>query len=279
MRVVLTRPANDAKVWAQGLTAAGHEVVLLPLIEIGAAPDPEQVAQYWRRLSQFQAVMFVSANAVTGFFAGRSAEPSREKPTGQVWGKTLLRAWATGPGTVQALLSQGVPADSIDSPEPSAAQFDSEALWEKVGNQLPPGVKVLIVRGTNDRLGEGHANGSNGSDGLGRDWLAGRLASAGVAVEFCVAYQRKKPVFAAGQLQAIQKRVNSDTADPLIWLFSSSEAISNLTDAFPGQLWSRSTALCTHPRIAQRARACGFGVVRESRPTLADVVASIESTA
>ncbi|MGE3348297.1 MAG: uroporphyrinogen-III synthase, partial [Ramlibacter sp.] len=41
----------------------------------------------------------------------------------------------------------------------------------------------------------------------------------------------------------------------------------------------RARAVATHPRIAQAAREAGFGVVCESRPALADVVASIESFA
>ncbi|MDQ3273162.1 MAG: uroporphyrinogen-III synthase, partial [Pseudomonadota bacterium] len=58
-----------------------------------------------------------------------------------------------------------------------------------------------------------------------------------------------------------------------VWLFSSSEAVGHLP---PGD-WSQGRALATHPRIAEAARAAGWGVVVESRPTLADIVASIES--
>ena len=49
------------------------------------------------------------------------------------------------------------------------------------------------------------------------------------------------------------------------------------------QVWAQAArAVATHPRIADAARAAGFGVVRLSRPTLDDVVrvvASIESGA
>ena len=47
--------------------------------------------------------------------------------------------------------------------------------------------------------------------------------------------------------------------------------------ALPDQDWGQARALVTHPRIAQAARAAGFGSVQECRPALADVVASIES--
>jgi uroporphyrinogen-III synthase len=62
-----------------------------------------------------------------------------------------------------------------------------------------------------------------------------------------------------------------------LWFFSSSEAIDHLAQARPVGPWSPSCALATHPRIAQRARDCGFGVVHESRPTLEAVIACIQS--
>ena len=47
--------------------------------------------------------------------------------------------------------------------------------------------------------------------------------------------------------------------------------------ALPAQRWAQAHALATPPRIAQAARQAGFGHVRECRPALGDVVASIES--
>jgi uroporphyrinogen-III synthase len=64
-----------------------------------------------------------------------------------------------------------------------------------------------------------------------------------------------------------------------VWLFSSSEAVANLRALLPDQSWQQARAVATHPRIAQAARDAGFAVVCESRPALADVVASIESFA
>lgn len=265
MRVVVTRPEGDALFWAQGLRGAGHEVVLLPLIVIRAAPDPVPIARCWERLSQFHSVMFVSANAVNGFFSNA--------PTAvQGWGNATARAWAAGPGTRQALLAQGVAPDAIDSPAAVSAQFDSESLWLQVRDQVRPGGKVLIVRGS------GVSAGDDATTGAGRDWLSGQLTDAGVAVEYCVAYQRGKPEFSDTQAIEVKRWTSAPCARDLVWLFSSSEAIANLVAAFPGQSWEGSRALCTHPRIAERARACGFGVVWESRPALPDVVASIEST-
>jgi uroporphyrinogen-III synthase len=65
--------------------------------------------------------------------------------------------------------------------------------------------------------------------------------------------------------------------DGAVWLFSSSEAVANLQACLPGQDWGAARALTTHGRIAEAARAAGFGVVREARPALADILASLES--
>jgi uroporphyrinogen-III synthase len=41
--------------------------------------------------------------------------------------------------------------------------------------------------------------------------------------------------------------------------------------------WRQARAIATHPRIAQAARAAGWGVVVESRPALDDIVMCLRS--
>ncbi|KQT08841.1 uroporphyrinogen-III synthase [Ramlibacter sp. Leaf400] len=253
MRVVLTRPRHEAGRWAQALQAHGHEVVLLPLIDIGPAPDLQALRRAAQGLSDFDAAMFVSGSAVQGFF--RDAMHSAAWPAG-------TRAWCTGPGTAQALLAAGVPADRIDAPPADAAQFDSEALWARVAAQARPGARVLLVRGA-------------GADGqpAGRDWLASRLQAAGAAVDTVASYSRHAPVW--GEVERAAASAAAD--DGSAWLFSSSEAIANLGELLPDRPWSRARAIATHERIARAARDAGFGVVCLSRPAEAAVVATLES--
>ena len=188
------------------------------------------------------------------------------------------RMWATGPGTRDALLAQSVPADLIDSPDSDAAQFDSEALWNIVKNQVKLGDKVLIVRGRS--LGLKGANGVESAKMNGRPWLADQLIATGVQVDEVISYERCAPVFDAAELALLRQA----SADQSIWLLSSSEAVANLCSISGlssslglGLNWSQARAIATHPRIARAAKDAGFGVVYESRPLLADVVASIES--
>lgn len=254
MRVIVTRPQREAQDWVQALRQAGHEALALPLISIAPAPDAAALQQAWRQLGGYLGLMFVSANAVDGFFAARPADAP--------W---PAQAWATGPGTVNALLRAGVPASQITAPPADAAQFDSEALWQQVAGRINPGVGVLIVRGADAAEGS--------SQGAGRDWFARQVAAAGGTVDFVASYQRCRPQLDAAQLQLAR----AAAGDGSVWLFSSSEAVHNLQASLPQQDWGAARAVATHARIAQAARAAGFAVVHESRPALADVRASIES--
>ena len=254
MRVVVTRPQREAQDWVQALQQAGHAAWALPLISIAPAPDMAAVQRAWQQVPRYQGLMFVSANAVEGFYAARP--PGAPEP---------VQAWATGPGTVRALLQAGQPAAQIVAPPGNAPQFDSEALWTLLAGRIQPGARVLVVRGA-DAAGRS-------SEGAGRDWFTQQVQQAGGTVDLLATYQRQRPVLNAEQ----QQRAQAAASDGSVWLFSSSEAVHNLQSCLPGQDWRAARAVATHARIAQAARAAGFAEVRESRPALADVQASIES--
>lgn len=271
MRVVVTRPAGDAASWVDGLLAAGFEPRALPLIGIGPVPDTTALQATWQHLDNYFALMFVSGNAVAHFFASKPVEV-------HVNNKYIAiknRVWVTGPGTTRALLQAGVDAGLIDAPAHDAGQFDSEALWAVVRDQVQPGRRVLIVRGADVQQGlpldETASRALN--PGAGRDWFASQVVQSGGEVDFVVAYQRCAPAFSPLQ----KAQIAAAATDGSVWLFSSSEAIANLQRALPDQSWANARAVATHARIAARAKQAGFGVVCESRPALASVVASIES--
>lgn len=277
MKIIVTRPRLEADAWVKQLQALHVDAVALPLIHIGAAANQANVAKAWENLHQYSAVMFVSSNAVRYFYlintpaAGvfndyiamknianfDQLEPLQRMP----------KMWATGPGTRDALLAQSVPSTYIDSPAMGAKQFDSEALWQIVKNQVKSGDKVLIVRGSSLITKDAEAVAING-----RPWLADQLTALGVQVDMVLSYQRSVPEFDMSELALIRQA----SADKSVWLLSSSEAVANLKTV-SGVNWSNARAIATHPRIAQVARDAGFGVVCESRPLLAEVVASIES--
>lgn len=263
VRVLVTRPAADAQLWVEQLQAHGLAATALPLIDIGSCEPAPAALQQARAHSttpgHYRALMFVSGNAVQYFFADQADGPARIAPP--------ARAWSPGPGTAKALLAAGIPLEQIDGPPADAAQFDSEALWPQVRAQIQPGDRVLLVRGS-----QAGATAS-GTAGQGREWLADQLRQAGAQVDFIAVYQRRAPQLTA-EAQALALASASDGA---LWLFSSSEAVVNLQQALPGTDWRQARALATHPRIAAAARNAGFGLVVECRPSLNDVVASIES--
>ncbi len=261
MRVIVTRPLREAKEWVAELSAAGLDALALPLIEIGPAPDQAALQQVWQRLADYVAVMFVSANAVEQFFAARPASG----PGFEV--QPALRAWATGPGTRRALLRAGVAAELIDSPAADAGQFDSEALWQIVAAQLRAAQRVLIVRGVDG------AAGAQAVSGNGREWFANQVAQAGAHTDFVVSYQRSVPQWSSQQQDAARQAAS----DGSVWLFSSSEALTNLGRCVPGQSWAAGRALATHPRIAAALAKAGFGAVAQTRPTVGDVLASLSA--
>jgi uroporphyrinogen-III synthase len=202
--------------------------------------------------------MFVSGNAVEQFFASKPSDVSwrAASPT------AAPRAWATGPGTRQALQQAGVDDRSIDAPDARSGQFDSEALWQRVAPTLPPRSRVLIVRGS-DAAGRS----------AGRPWLSDQLQAAGATVDLLPVYQRLAPAWSP-----VERALAADALhDGSVWLFSSSEAVLHLCELLPGHAFGAGRAVATHPRIAQAVRDAGFGVVAEARPALDDVIASIES--
>jgi len=248
LRVIVTRPAREAARWVEAFHARGIDAVALPLIEIapllpGMPTGPLDAGPH-------AALMFVSAAAVDGFFERHGAIAE-------------ARCWATGPGTAQALRRAGVPAGRIDAPPADAARFDSEALWARVQGQVRPGTRVLRVRG-------GNAAGQP----AGRDWLARTLEAAGAVVDTAVVYRRLAPQWDE-TVRALALQAAGDARHA--WLFSSSEAIANLRAELPEVGWHSARAWATHTRIAEAARAAGFGTVIEVPPALDALVASIES--
>ena len=287
IRAIVTRPAPEAEAWVKALEKDGVEALALPLIDIRPTCDPAALAAAWAGIGGFEAVMFVSAPAVAHFFAARPALPEPGGEPAVPW-----RAWATGPGTAAALGRAGVPKDAIDLPDAASAQWDSEALWQRVRGQFDdarparlqdpaPAARaarrrVLIVRGA-----DAHGRAA------GRDWLAQQLQACGVDVEFAQSYERHPPLWTAASRAFALASVPAVAPDaqppgvrpvtPAVWVFSSSEAIANLLSLMPGQSWARACAVATHPRIAQSATNAGFGVVCLSRPGLDAVQASIKS--
>ena len=265
--VIVTRPAPDARRWVEQLQQRGLTAEALPLIEIVSVADLRPARAAWARLGEYAALMFVSGNAVEHFFAARLiADQAHGVSSGDSvpFLSPSQRVMAPGPGTARVLVAHGVPQTQLDTPGADASQFDSEALWQLVGQRDWAGRRVLVVRGQSEPSSEAAAP--------GREWLAQQLEQAGAQVDFVSVYERRAPDFSLVQRQ----RIAASQHDGSIWLFSSSQALGHLPGLAQAD-WSEARALATHPRIASAVRAAGWGVVIESRPSLSEIVRSIES--
>ncbi|MEP6506065.1 MAG: uroporphyrinogen-III synthase [Betaproteobacteria bacterium] len=260
--VLVVRPRAQALAWVAELDAIGVAARALPLIDILPAPRPGDVEAVLARLEvsgdarddTAPMLVFVSPNAVLGFFAAaaqaRGVHVSTLTWPAQAW------AAATGPGTVAALRECGVPADRIAAPPADSPQFDSEALWAGIAGWHWPARPVWIVRG-------------NG----GRDWLGQQLRGAGADVRVVQSYGRAAPALSDDE-RALLAAALSDPAR-WVWIFSSSEAIDHLETLAAGADWRAGRALASHPRIAERAVALGFGAVDVIAPAPAAVAAAL----
>ena len=243
MPLIVTRPQPQAAQWVLSLQQAGVDAVACPLIEIAPPDDPQGVLQAQYALQTAQAVMCVSAQAVHHLLQGQRV-PAH------------TRFWAPGPGTAKALLAAGVHASQIDSPPPSATEFDSDALWPVVAPQVQAGARLLWARGQS-------ANGS-----MGRDWLIRQCEAAGAQVLSAVVYQRRCPLWGHAQRSQVARWVEQGAW----WLFSSSESLQHLQQLCPQQDWCGAHAMVTHPRIQETAQSMRFGEIIKVRPALADVL-------
>jgi uroporphyrinogen-III synthase len=222
----------------------GLPAVALPLIDIAPVPFA------WDASARYDAFVFVSRSAVDGFFQSQTINALQ-----------AARCLVTGPGTRAALIQHGLAADRIDAPNVDAAQFDSEALWQVIGQRDWTDKRICVVRGSN-YLGEPE----------GRSWLADKLADASASVDFVTTYQRRLSVLTEASREVLQNLLADD-----VWVFSSSQAIQHLKLLLPSKDWSQSRAITTHDRIFIAAKGAGFGKAVITRPVLADVIQELKA--
>lgn len=280
-KIVLTRPEKESSHWLDGLKGAGFDVVNWPLIEIEHLNPVQACEEILPKLDTFSAIAFVSSSAVDHFVSSVLNFKKLAHPQTFPWPN--LKYWATGHGTVQALLRAGVDESNICMPPKNAAQFDSKELWRVVKDSLAEKDQVLFVRGLNEEEHQALdkeqksspqpiSNNQNLEPPTGSNWLIWQLKQQNIQVQSIEVYRRKIPDWSNKQkLNAIEALKNK-----AIWIFSSSLAIENLASLLPLEDCSRGFAVATHERIALKAKEVGWGVVNVSRPTIGDIIKSLK---
>ena len=213
LKIVVTRPRDQAVQLAQRIEQAGGIPLLFPLLDITAVQDTRIMHEQIARLAQFNLAIFISPNAVHyGMAAIRALGALPPK----------LKIATVGQGSAKALRESGVA--NVIAP---AERFDSEGLLALPELQDVAGWRVMIFRG----------------DG-GRELLGDTLRARGATVEYAACYQRSKPQHDASVLP--------DSAPDAITV-TSSEALGYLwqmLDACPDETTSHSTRLSAEELLA-----------------------------
>ena len=171
-RILVTRPAGQAKQLCGLIEAAGHECIQLPAIEILEPADSYRLEAVTDTLEDYELAIFVSVNAVR--MGMEFILNHRDWPED-------TRIATVGASSAAALLPYGLSVDLL--PE---HQYNSEALLALDELQDMSGQCVVIFRG-------------NG----GRDVLRDTLAARGADVDYVEVYQRKCPTVDARRMQSL----------------------------------------------------------------------------
>jgi len=225
--VIVTRPSGTAAALRRRVQALGGNAVSLPGIALRAAPDCARVRKQLRAAQSADIVIFTSPAAVR--FAFALLPRLRLRRTTQ--------ACVVGSGSARALHRRGV--NNVTYP---VVRRDSEGLLE-----LP---LFAHVRHRHVAL--------VGAPG-GRDLLPRELRARGAQVALVNAYERARPRLDRRHLHALET-----AATPLISLFSSADALTNLHAMLSPALFSHLVAndcVVSSARIAEIAHTLGFSRV------------------
>ncbi len=239
LKILVTRPRDQAIQLAGAIEQAGGVPLLFPLLEIAPVQDTQVLKEQISHLGLADLAIFISPNAVQyGMAAIRGTLSPNPSPVHGGGGRDsageggfsmlppALKVATVGPGSAKALRELGV--KDVIVPD---SRFDSEGLLAQLQNVK--GWRVMIFRG----------------DG-GRELLGDTLKARGATVEYVTCYLRRKPQQPAGQIL----NANAITV-------TSSEALSHLSQMLdePARKHLFDTPLFVpHPRIAELARSQGW---------------------
>lgn len=199
LRILVTRPRDQAQSLMHAIEQAGGIPLAFPLLEIAPVEDGAALQQQMARAGQADLLVFISPNAVQYGMAALCA--AGVSPQG-------LKTATVGQGSAQALRQSGVREVIVPT-----ARFDSEGLLARPELQEVAGWRVAIVRG----------------DG-GRELLGDTLKARGATVEYVSCYRRSKSQHTAAELLALR---------PDLLTVTSSEALTYLLPLLDDALRAR----------------------------------------
>ena len=220
LKIVITRPREQAAPLARRIEQAGGHPVLFPLLEISPTADEQALRGAVSHLAEFDLAVFISPNAVRyGMQAILAAGPLPPQ----------LKIATVGQGSARALRELGV--EQIIAPQD---RFDSEALLALPELQQIQGWRVAIFRG----------------DG-GRELLADTLKVRGASIEYIECYRRSRPQQDIAGLDRTADAITVTSSEALGYLWE-------MLDEAGRRHFSTIPLFVPHQRIAETARQLGW---------------------
>jgi uroporphyrinogen-III synthase len=234
-RVVVTRAPEQATEMIRALESLGAEVLLLPMVEFAPPDDWRELDDALRRLSSFDAILFLSRNAVRYIF--KRCRDLGIKYEALPSGKCMIAA--VGQGTAEAITSEDLRVDYV------AKNQTGDALVKELGDRVAM-KRVLLPR--SDR---------------GDERLSKALRAAGANLTEVTAYRTTTPESMEPGLLA---SVRSGDVDAVI--FASPSAFQTFSDCVgekaAANLSTRVQFAAIGPTTANAIRSAGACVEIEA---------------
>jgi uroporphyrinogen III methyltransferase/synthase len=241
-RVLVTRPAHQAGPLVDLLDELGAGVIFQPAIEIGPPDDWDTVDRALGRLSEYDWLVFSSANGVRALF-DRLLETRDLRALGNI------KLAAIGPGTADELARYHLRADLVPD------EFRAESLAAALKGQSAAPSRFLLARASR-----------------GREVLADELSGAGCEVDQVVVYESRdvtEPDAEAARLLA-EGRID--------WVTVTSSAIARSLANLFGESLGKSKLASISPVTTATLSELGYTVAAEARSyTIAGLVEAIEA--
>lgn len=231
LRVLNTRPKDQAQALTKAITQAGGIVIACPTLAIQAVSH--QGATHWPDLNAIDKAIFISSNAVRFCFDALKSQ-------GLDW-PYHIKVIAIGLSTAKALTTYGVTVAEMP------AMPDSESLLTLNSLQAVKNQAVLLVKGKG-----------------GRPLIENCLVERGARIFTLDVYERVLPNIEPSWLDSLWK---NDLVDVI--LITSEGSLMNLLQLFgeDARPWLESKTYCViSQRLAQSASALGLRKLIVSHP-------------
>ena len=228
MRVMITRPRDEARALGERLAALGADVCVQPAISISDPPDWQPVDAALARLDHYDWLVFSSVHGVR-YLLGRLLQTG-----GDIRRLGRVKLAAIGPGTAEELSRYHLRADLVPP------QFCAESLAEALSGEAGGG-RFLLARASR-----------------GRDVLPQMLTAAGAKVDQIAVY------ISSDVKQADAEVIAALRAGRIDWITVTSSAIARSLVALFGDDLRRSKLASISPVTSGVLRALGFEPAAEA---------------